>query len=170
MPSKRFIGAQRRSKRLKGFKGFKEVQRPGEAEETYSEGVVHGGGPGRCCWFTTGNKKVNKFNRIVNWVLQRCNTFLFDALYTVYPRCIATQYLVCKKTNKFNDLTVKNRLTAVRPSLDVVANSRPRHKWKFGQSSAHPLSIDLIFPASLRCWVITTGRSFCSPLSYNSMT
>ena len=115
-------------------------------------------------------KNVNNFNRIVNWVLQRCNTFLFKALCSVVQRHSVTQYLVAKKTNKFNDLTVKTRLTAVIQPLYVVAFWVRRHKWNFGQSSAHPLSIDLIFPASLRCWVITTGRSFCSPLSYSSTT
>ena len=45
----------------------------------------------------------------------------FVALQCVSDRHSKTQHLVAKKTNNFNDLTVKNRLTAVVTPLHVVA-------------------------------------------------
>ena len=45
----------------------------------------------------------------------------FVALQCVSDRHSKTQHLVAKKTNNFNDLTVKNRLTAVVMPLHVVA-------------------------------------------------
>ena len=63
----------------------------------------------------------------------------------VVQRHSMTQYLVGKKTNNFNDLTVKIRLRTVYSTLHLVGHQDRNHNWNFGQSSAHPLSIDLIF-------------------------
>ena len=97
------------------------------------------------------NKKNTQNGEDRNWGVAEMQHSFFVALYSVSSRHSVTQYLVCKKTNNFNDLTVKNRLTAVVRPLHHVASSVRRHKWKKGQSSAHPLSIDLIFLASLLC-------------------
>ena len=45
------------------------------------------------------------------------------ALQCVAQRHSKTQHLVVKKTNNFNDLTVKNRLTAVVMPLHLVGGS-----------------------------------------------
>ena len=67
------------------------------------------------------NKKNTQMEMIEIGVLQRCNTLFFVAQQCVSGRHSKTQHLAWKKTNNFNDLTVKNRLTAVRHLLDHVA-------------------------------------------------
>ena len=66
-------------------------------------------------------QKNKQMEKIGIGVLQRCNILFFVALQCVSLRHSKTQHLVRKKTNNFNDLTVKNRLTAVVKPLDIVA-------------------------------------------------
>ena len=56
-----------------------------------------------------------------NWGVAEMQHPFFMALQCVSLRHSKTQHLVRKKTNNFNDLTVKNRLTAVVMPLHHVA-------------------------------------------------
>ena len=66
-------------------------------------------------------EKLQQMEKIGIGVLQECNILFFVALQCVSLRHSKTQHLVRKKTNNFNDLTVKNRLTAVVMPLHHVA-------------------------------------------------
>ena len=117
-------------------KAFKEAQRlqgvqrgskdPEEAREILSEEsrvrgleklrVKHG-----VAEMPHRNKKNTQNGEDRNWGVAEMQHSFFVAQQCVSPRHSKTQYLVWKKTNNFNDLTVKNRLTAVVKPLDIVA-------------------------------------------------
>ena len=65
------------------------------------------------------NNTTNGEDRI--WGVAEMQHSFFVAQQCVSGRHSKTQHLAWKKTNNFNDLTVKNRLTAVVQPLDVVA-------------------------------------------------
>ena len=82
-----------------------------------------GEAPGQawCCKNATPNQKITTNGEDRNWGVAEMQHPFFVALQCVSLRHSKTQHLVRKKTNNFNDLTVKNRLTAVVTPLHVVA-------------------------------------------------
>lgn len=121
------------SMRLKGFKGFndfKEVQRCRTVSSDWDREVLrlrNWMGSAWCCRNATDSLRVlqnynNTIGEIDRGVAEMQHPFCM-ALQCVAQRSTATQYLVWKKTNNFNDLTVKIRLTAVVMPLHIVASS-----------------------------------------------
>ena len=123
------------STRLKGVKAFNEVQRPskigGRESSDWDREVERLGdlkkSPDvaemqqivwKCCTKTTNDNNSQWRDR--SGCCRNATSF-FMALQCVAQWCTATQYLVWKKTNNFNDLTAVIRLTAVVSPLHVVA-------------------------------------------------
>ena len=72
----------------------------------------------KCCKITTND---NNMQGEIEWGVAEMQHPFFVAQHCVDQRHSKTQHLVGKKTNNFNGLTVKNRLTAVVMPLHVVA-------------------------------------------------
>ena len=105
--------ASKTSKRLKGFKGFKDLQRSrqrsrrpvreresSEDQQRTKIGEIERG--------------VAEMQHLFAWCCTCATVWCNVILYSVSGRHSVTQHLVAKKTNNFNGLTQKNRLTAVR--------------------------------------------------------
>ncbi len=119
---KGFQGVQRGSKTFKGWRG---ILRSGDRRsEVRFEMFGSDGVAGmqqlvrKCCTKTT---KDHNTQGEIEWGVAEMQHPFFMAQHCVDLWHSKTQHLVGKKTNNFNGLAVKNRLTAVVMPLHVVA-------------------------------------------------
>ena len=107
-------GVQRDSKT---FKGWRDCLGPGDRRSEVRFEMFRSDGVAgmqqlvrKCCTKTT---KDHNTQGEIEWGVAEMQHPFFVAQHCVDQRHSKTQYLVGKKTNNFNGLAVKNRLTAV---------------------------------------------------------